>query len=45
MPELNDNIYKIMAITNINDTSTPHDMQIIGPSIIQNHILFLITDE
>jgi hypothetical protein len=34
MPGLKDNIYKIMAILNINDASTPHDMQVIGSGII-----------
>jgi hypothetical protein len=29
MPGLKDNIYKIMAITSINDAFTPHDMQVI----------------
>jgi len=29
-----DNIYKITAITSFNDTSIPHDMQVIGSCII-----------
>ncbi len=31
---LEDNIYKITTITDINDVSTPHDMQVIGYGII-----------
>jgi hypothetical protein len=41
MPGLKNNIYKIMAITSINDTSIPHDMQIFGYGIVQSHISFL----
>jgi len=39
MHTLKKNIYKIMAITSIKDTSTSHDMQIIGFSIVWNYIL------
>ncbi len=41
MPRLKDNIYKIIAITNINDASIPHDMQIIDSNIVCNYILLL----
>jgi hypothetical protein len=34
MPRLKYNIYKITIITNMNDTSIPHDMEIIGSSIV-----------
>jgi len=45
MPGLKDNIYKIMAITSINDASIPHDMQVIGSGIIWSHIPFPKLDE
>jgi hypothetical protein len=41
MPGLKDNIYKISAIMSINDTSTPHDMQVIGSGIVRNYIPLL----
>jgi hypothetical protein len=45
MPKLKDDIYKIMAITSINDASTPHDMQVVGSGIIWNRILLPKLDE
>jgi hypothetical protein len=34
MFKLKDNIYNIIIIKNINDTSSPYDMQIIGSNIV-----------
>jgi hypothetical protein len=34
MFKLKYNIYNIIVIKNINDTSNPHDMQIIGSNIV-----------
>jgi hypothetical protein len=34
MPRLKDNIYKITTTMNITNTSTPHDIKIIGYGII-----------
>jgi hypothetical protein len=34
MPQMKNNIYKITTITYINDTSIPHDMQVISFNIV-----------
>jgi hypothetical protein len=45
MPGLKNNIYNTMAITNINDTSTPHDMQVIDFGIVRKCIPFFKPNE
>jgi hypothetical protein len=41
MHGLKDNIYTIMIIMSINDTSIPLNMQIIGLGIVESHIALL----
>jgi hypothetical protein len=38
---LKDNIYKIIFIMSINDTSIPHDMQVIDYIIIWSYMLLI----
>jgi hypothetical protein len=45
MSGLKNNIYKVMAIMNVNDASTPYDMQVIGFGIVRNYIPLLKPDE